>query len=290
VASTIVLYVERLKRMASYWIKHKGVIMITSKSNIKVKRIKKLQKSAKARVEEGLFVVEGSKMVFEAPDDLLTECFVSETFYKKNPNKVRELGCPYEVVSDQVFEALSDTKTPQGILGLVKELKYSVEEILGGEPPLLLVLESIQDPGNLGTIFRTAEAAGVTGIIMNTTCVDIYNPKTIRSTMGAVYRQPFMIVSQLEDFLGMAKESGVKLLAATGMGAKSYEKEDYQSPVGLLIGNEGNGLSESILSLADERIRIPMKGQGESLNVAVAVSVLAYEAYRQRGLNYETNL
>ena len=257
--------------------------MITSKSNPKVKQIKKLQKNAKLRNQEKVFVVEGAKMVFEAPVGLLKECFISETFYERNPKKIKGIKCSVEVVSDQVFEVLSDTKTPQGILGLVKQFNYSLEGILKGKRPLLIILESIQDPGNLGTIFRTAEATGVTGMIMNSTCVDIYNPKTTRSTMGAVYRQPFVVVSDFVESLDRIREAGVKLIA-TDLGAtKNYDEENYREAVGLLIGNEGNGLSDFILRRIEDKVKIPMEGQGESLNVAIAASVLAYEAYKQRG-------
>jgi len=259
--------------------------MITSKNNSKVKQIKQLQKSAKLRSQENLFVVEGPKMVFEAPVGLLRECYVSESFYEKSSKKIKELECSYEVVSDQVFEMLSDTKTPQGILGLARQLNHSLEEMLKKETPLLLILESIQDPGNLGTIFRTAEATGVTGIILSSTCVDIYNPKTTRSTMGAVYRQPFVVVSDFVDALDRIRGLGVKLIAADLKATKNYDKENFQEAVGLLIGNEGNGLSDFILRRIEDKIRIPMKGQGESLNAAIAVSVLAYEAYRQRGFD-----
>jgi TrmH family RNA methyltransferase len=226
-------------------------------------------------------------MVFEAPADLIIECFVSELFYEKYKKKVNELGCPYEVVSQQVFESFSDAKTPQGILGLVKQQEYSIEDILREQqqPPLLLILESIQDPGNLGTIFRTAEATGVAGIIMNTDCVDIYNPKTIRGTMGALYRQPFVIALDIEEILGKVKKLGVRLLATDVANGNSYDKEEYCQSTGLLIGNEGSGLSDSIKKFVDGNITIPMKGQGESLNVAVSVSVLVYEAYRQRGFD-----
>ena len=259
--------------------------MITSKNNTKVKQVRKLQKSAKLRDQENVFVVEGTKMVFEAPVGLLKECFISESFYKKNQKRIKGLECSVEVVSDQVFEMLSDTKTPQGILGLVKQLEYSLEEILKKRNPLLLILESIQDPGNVGTIFRTAEATGVTGIVMNHSCVDIYNPKTTRSTMGAVYRQPFVVVSDFVESLDRIRESGVKLIATDLTATKNYDKENYREAVGLLIGNEGNGLSDFILKMVEDKVKIPMEGQGESLNVAIAASVLAYEAYRQRGFD-----
>ena len=260
--------------------------MISSKSNLKIKRIKKLQRSTKARKEERVFVVEGPKMVFEAPKDQRLDCFVAESFFKKHKEKVKEAGLSYELVSDEVFNSLSETKTPQGILGVMKQSGYLLEELLSpkGQTPLLLVLESIQDPGNLGTIFRTAQAAGVTGIMMNDKCADIYNPKTIRSTMGAIYRLPFVVASNFEEDLRKVKEAGVKLVATHTKAKKSYDKENYQGATGFIIGNESGGLTRGALSLAQEWVRIPMKEQVESLNAAIATGVLVYEAYRQRGL------
>ena len=261
--------------------------MISSRSNLKIKKIKKLQRSAKARKEERAFVVEGPKMVFEAPKDQRLDCFVAETFFKKHKNRIKEVDLPYELVTDEVFLSLSETKTPQGILGVIKQTDYLLEELLKqkGQTPLLLALESIQDPGNLGTIFRTAQAAGVTGIMMNAKCADIYNPKTIRSTMGAIYRLPFIVASNFEEDLEKVKESGVKLVATHTKATKNYDKENYQEATGFIIGNESSGLTRGALNLAGEWVRIPMKEQLESLNAAIATGILVYEAYRQRGLD-----
>ena len=260
-------------------------VMISSRNNPKLKRIKKLQTSSKARNEENVFVVEGPKMVFEVPPGGLLECFVGESFFNKNKDKIIKEGCSYELVSDECFGLLSDTKTPQGILGVIKQPEVLLEELWGGgeQTPLLLFLESIQDPGNLGTIVRTAEAAGVTGIIMNGKCADIYNPKTIRSTMGAIYRMPSLVVSNFEETLAKGKALGVKLVATHTKATKNYDEENYQEAVGFIIGNESVGLSPSSLQWAHQWVKIPMKGQAESLNAAVATGILIYEAYRQRG-------
>jgi TrmH family RNA methyltransferase len=258
--------------------------MISSKSNTKIKKIKKLQKSSKARSEEKKFIVEGPKMVYEAPLDMMLECFVGTSFFGRNKEEIIERGLSYELVSDEVFTFMSETKTPQGILGIIKQSDYLQEELLEekGKAPLLLLLESVQDPGNLGTIFRTAEAAGVTGIFMDSKCADIYNPKSIRSTMGAIYRLPFIRASDFEKCLDEVKKSGVKLVATHIKATKSYDKVNYQGAVGIIIGNESSGLSKEILSHAEERIQIPMNGLSESLNVAIATGILVYEAYRQR--------
>jgi TrmH family RNA methyltransferase len=258
--------------------------MVSSKSNPKIKKIKKLQKSSKVRSEEKVFIVEGSKMVFEAPEDQILKCFVGKSFFGKNKEEIIEKGLSYELVSDEVFTFLSETKTPQGILGIIKQSDYLLGELLEGQEqtPLLLLIESVQDPGNLGTIFRTAEGAGVSGIIMDSKCADIYNPKTIRSTMGAIYRLPFIIAKDFEECLMKVKKAGVKLVATHTKAIKSYDEVSYREAVGFVIGNESSGLSKEALSQAGEKVQIPMKGQAESLNVAIATGILIYEAYRQR--------
>ena len=157
-----------------------------------------------------------------------------------------------------------------------------MEDVAKGEIPHIIVLDHLQDPGNLGTIFRTAEGAGVTGIIMNQESVDIYNPKTIRSTMGSIYRMPFCYTADLADAVRFLKAKGVRTYAAHLEGICDYDKEDYQKPCAFLIGNEGNGLTQEIAELADTYIKIPMKGEVESLNAAIAASVLMFEAARQR--------
>ncbi len=188
-------------------------------------------------------------------------------------------------VTDDVMKSMSDTQTPQGILCVVKQPSCVIEDIMGNKKShLLLILEGLQDPGNLGTIFRTSEAAGVTGIIMSRDTVDIYNPKTIRSTMGSIYRVPFIYSEDLYTDLDKLRTHGISVYAAYLTGSVSYDKCDYRSDTAFLIGNEGNGLSDKALSHSDTRVRIPMEGSVESLNAAVSAAVLMYEAHRQRSL------
>lgn len=149
-------------------------------------------------------------------------------------------------------------------------------------PAQLVILETLQDPGNLGTILRAGEGAGITGVIMDRTTADIYNPKVIRSTMGSIYRVPFVYVDDLKGALKAAKGAGVRLYAAHLEGRRSYDEEDYRQSAGFLIGNEANGLSRETADMADCYVRIPMLGKVESLNAAVAASILMFEAARQR--------
>jgi len=162
-----------------------------------------------------------------------------------------------------------------------KQYLYHVD-MLQKKNPHLLLLENLQDPGNVGTIMRTAEGAGADGIILSRTSVDLYHPKTIRSTMGSIYRMPFLYVNSLEEILPVLKKQGIRTYAAHLQGKNCYDQEDYRKGCAFFIGNEGNGLSESLSRQADAWIRIPMQGKLESLNAAIAASILMYEACRQR--------
>lgn len=272
--------------------------MITSTGNQNIKEVVQLRKKSKARSQAGVFLVEGIRMIQEVPVECLEKLYITEGFYKKYKKELELLlagksNVRPELVSDTVFAYMSDTKTPQGVLGIVKQAEYDLEQILAGaemaggqenarQAPHVMILDNLQDPGNLGTIFRTAEAAGVSGIIMSKDCVDIYNPKTIRSTMGAVYRMPFLYVENLQETISELKQKGICVYAAHLEGKNTYDKEDYSVGTAFLIGNEGNGLRQEIADCADTWIRIPMAGQVESLNAAVAASVLMFEVSRQR--------
>ena len=187
-----------------------------------------------------------------------------------------------EIVADNVFRQMCDTRTPQGILTVLKKPVWTVEDILKGDAPLVMVLEDLQDPGNAGTIFRTGEGAGVSGVFLTKTCVDITNPKVIRSTMGSVYRMPFLYVEDVVSLKAELEQKGIRTFAAHLKGKNSYDQEDYQGGTAFLIGNEGNGLTEEAAEAADCLIRIPMCGKVESLNAAMAAGILMYEAARQR--------
>ena len=260
--------------------------MITSTANAKIKRIIQMQKKRKARDEEGLFQVEGIRMFREIPPRDLQEIYVSQSFWEKEESLVREMAdracIRPELVSDSVFEHLSATRTPQGILCVVEQFRYRLEDLTRRENPHLLILENLQDPGNLGTILRTAEGAGVTGVILSKGSVDLYNPKTIRSTMGSVYRVPALYTEDLGEIAELLRDRGIRTFAAHLRGKHFYDQEDYRGRTAFFIGNEGAGLTEELSSKADTLIRIPMEGKVESLNAGVAASLLAYEAYRQR--------
>lgn len=265
--------------------------MITSMSNPQIKYIQQLLKKTKVRREAGLFVVEGWKMFREAPKERIEKVYASASFIEENAALLKEKGClpgteRCQEIEDRIFKALSDTVTPQGILCLIKQREYTLDTLLEekeGKKPLLMILENLQDPGNLGTIIRTGEGAGVSGVILNKGCVDLYNPKVIRSTMGSVYRVPVVMSDSIqEEVLPVLREKKIRTYAAHLKGINNYDREDFTRGTAFFIGNEGNGLTEDLTSAADCLIKIPMEGEVESLNAAMAAGILMYETARQR--------
>ncbi len=253
--------------------------MITSLSNPLVKSVSAFNKKASLRKEEGLFVVEGRRFCEELPAGQLEKAFVTEAFLELPEGRSLAERLKAETVSQAVMEKMADTKTPQGILALARMREASPEDFGSGP---LLVLEHVQDPGNVGTLFRTAEAAGAGGVILDRETADPYSPKVLRATMGAIFRLPFVISDDLPGLLRQLKAQGFSLTAAHLAGTEFYDAVSYPARTAFLIGNEGNGLSEEITSLADKKVRIPMEGRTESLNAAVAGALLLYEAYRQK--------
>ena len=257
--------------------------MLTSMSNSQIKNIIRLNRYPKARKEQGLFTAEGVKMFLEAPKSWIEKVYLSESFDEERVRRrIKDEGLSAEIVAEPVFTRMSDTMTPQGILTLLKAPSYELEMVLGKEAPLLLVLENLQDPGNAGTIFRTGEAAGADGVILTRNSVDVLSPKVIRSTMGSVYRMPFVYVEDVISLKKLFAGRGIRSYAAHLAGKKEYDREDYKKGTVFFIGNEGNGLTREASEAADSLIRIPMKGRVESLNAAMAAGILLYEAARQR--------
>lgn len=253
-------------------------MMITSTSNEQIKNIIQLKEKSKVRKQKKQYVVEGLKMFSEVPKEDLRGVYVSEHFLKENEGKLQ--GVNFQTVSDSVFKKISDTVTPQGVLAVVAQKESTLDEILNNRrknKSCIVVLDRLQDPGNLGTILRTAEGAGVSGIVMSSDCADIYNPKVIRSTMGSIFRVPFAVVDDLPAAVERIREKGITTYAAHLQG-EDYNKGVFEKDIALLIGNEAAGLSKEVSEKADQWIKIPMEGKVESLNAAVAAAILMYEA------------
>lgn len=272
--------------------------IITSETNKDIKKIIGLLEKSKNRRKEDSYVVEGLKMVFEIPKEDIREVYISKTCYEniangnldkrivdvKSGDSSLEFGFSYKVISDALFKKISDTVTPQGILAIVKRKHYELEDILGSkvkkeglpDKQLIMILDDLRDPGNLGTIIRTCEAAGVSGIILSKESVDIYNPKVVRSTMGAILRVPFYESENLKEDIKKIKQNNYKLYAAHLGGKKLYNEVKKDGAYGFIIGNEANGISDEVAALADELVIIPMYGNVESLNAAIAASILMF--------------
>ena len=265
--------------------------MITSTNNDRVKQVVAYVQKSKARKDGDVFVIEGMKMLREAPVLQVREVYVTGRFLDKATEEDKEILWRYgaEEVSDDVMKKMADTQTPQGVLAVVSQYHYTEEEVLEGynkddegAKPLILILENIQDPGNLGTMLRSGEGAGVTGVILSKGSADIYNPKVIRSTMGSIFRMPFIYVENLAEMIKKFSANGINTYAAHLKGTKNYDEFDYTKPTAFLVGNEGNGLTKETADAATEYILIPMKGEVESMNAATSAAILTFEASRQR--------
>ena len=254
--------------------------VVTSRTNARVKQLRAAF-AGQARLSGGMVAIEGDNLLGEAIRSgmVLKTVFVSER--RELPRFVPK---SVEVVwlSEDVFASVVETQSPQGIAALLAPPLHSLEDVLTGTP-LILVAAGLQDPGNLGTLIRSAEAFGATGVVTTPGTVSAWNQKALRASAGSLFRVPVVAVG-IEELAGL-KQRGVALMAAVAedsFGAVEAQDASFAGAVGILIGNEGAGLSEELLEMADVRVTIPCPGKVESLNAAVAGSLLLYEASRQR--------
>ena len=253
------------------------MLIIESKSNSLFKNLKKL-KDKKYRNQTGTYLIEGLRFVDEAFKSgvNIESIMYTEEFKEKNGGFL-ENGKEIDniILSVPLLKELSFTGTPQGVMAVVH---MENKELKGGN--IVVLVDKVQDPGNMGTIIRTAHAVGASGIIMTKGTVDIYNDKVLRSTMGSVFYLPI-----IEDFelskTNELKENGYKLVVSSLQGDKNFFEEDLTGNIIMAVGNEGNGVSDEVYNISDIKVRIPMPGNAESLNVAVATSVMLYEKVRQ---------
>ncbi|MDQ0287437.1 TrmH family RNA methyltransferase [Desulfofundulus luciae] len=260
--------------------------MTRSKANPQVRYLRRLARRSQ-RDKEGHFLLEGVRLVEEA---LASGWPVKMLVYSPSGSEraavlleaARERGVQLLPVEEKLLAELADTATPQGVLAVVEKPGYTLEETLAAGPSLLLLVDSVQDPGNLGTIIRSADAAGAGGVILFPGTVDLYNPKTIRATMGSLFHLPVAAVREGEDVLTRLRAAGFMLVAGVPAGGIPLPVVDMTGPVVLAVGNEARGLSPWLLERADFLATIPMPGRAESLNVAAAASIMLYEAVRQR--------
>jgi len=216
----------------------------------------------------------------------ITQIFASEDFvFNKNESffneKIRDLKCDKYLLPDKLFKEISDTDNPQGILAVIKMKDNSFEDIIK-KSSFIILLDALQDPGNMGTIIRTAHAGGVDGIILTKGCVDIYNPKTLRATMGSIFSVPVFTLTDIEASITEIKKYGFKVVSTDISTTNKIYDADFKQKIALVIGNEANGICEKILDSSDLRVMIPMPGKAESLNASIATGIFIYEIARQR--------
>lgn len=263
------------------------MIEITSINNPLVKEIKTLYRK-KGRIKNKSFIIEGIKMVEEAIDNdypikniIYTDHLLKTKDGKDFFEKIRNLD-NLIYVPVNIFKEISDTENPQGILGIAIFEYKSVSEIENKERFFLLFLDEVQDPGNMGTIIRTADAFNADGIIITDGCVDPYNPKVVRATMGSIFRVPLYYISDKVQELKKLKDMNIQIYSTSLNGSIPVYDANFNEGFILTIGNESNGVSEEIFSLSDKLIKIPMPGKAESLNAGVAASIIMYEVMKQR--------
>ncbi len=247
-------------------------MIVASPANPAIKKLRALMERSRVREKEGAYVIEGRRMFSEAPEDLLREVFISESYSKKYPIPKTE---SLYIVSDALFKKTADTSTPQGIMAVVEKPACELADVINGNS--LILLEGVQDPGNLGTIVRTAEAAGIFGVIMDEGCADIFSPKVVRSTMGSIFRLPFIRVPSIKELVPDIKGAGFKIYASHLKGSVPVNEISFSGKTGIIIGSEGSGISDALTDMADAAVRIPMEGRVESLNAAVSAAILMYK-------------
>lgn len=254
-------------------------MLITSRNNDLIKKVKSLN-DKKFRNQYNQFIIEGDKMINEAIKEKINieYIFVEENYEWKNSginsNKIIN-------VSSSVMEVISSLKNSPGVLAVAeKKTNKNIEEIDLKNEDLFLILDNVQDPGNIGTIIRTADSIGLKYIFIKDGSCDIYNPKVLRSTMGSIFRVECVTFSDNKALIEKLKQNNIKVYATNLKTNKSIYDVDFKNSA-IIVGNESNGVSEELLELADENIKIPMRGNAESLNVAIATSIILYEAYRQ---------
>ncbi len=263
--------------------------MIISKDNAQVKEIRQL-KQAKVRRTRREYFVEGVRLVEEAlrhSGEILKIVYSPKLEETERGVQLLSLGrqkmprAEWLFVSDAIMGTISDTQSHQGILAVLEKREFRWKDLLQKKGILLLLYE-LQDPGNLGTIFRVADAGGATGIILSEGSIDPYNPKGVRASMGSLWQIPFLAEQRMEEAFEHLRSAGYRILAANIREAPSFWEINFSEPTAILFGQEGGGLPRSLIQAADGSLAIPMHARVESLNVAMAAGLVVYEALRQK--------
>jgi TrmH family RNA methyltransferase len=269
-------------------------------SKEKIKELSKL-KTKKGRDQQGRFLIEGLRLCEEVADSqwLIESVLFTHSFEEKTRgmhrmvhtrgekllNRMQQLAVKMIPLKNHDLAKLSDTVTAPGIMCVVKTKKYPIEDLLKKNLKLILALDGVRDPGNVGTLIRTADAFGIDGIILSDDTVELYNPKLVRSTMGSIFHLPILDEVNLEKTIPELKKKRFKIVGTDVKEGKSLEKLEYSDKICILLGNEVEGLNRDLLKLSDQIVHIPVYGKAESLNVAVAGGILLHEIARKRMLN-----
>ena len=262
---------------------------IQSNQNNTIKEIKALHLK-KNRDAQGLYFIEGIRFVSDAIDNgqTIVKVIISDKLESLNGGgqlieRVTAACDDCSLVPEKLFKEISDTQTPQGILAVLKKSEFVFDTVIR-QGNSVVILDSLQDPGNVGTIIRTADAAGVSAVILTKGSVDLFSPKVIRSTMGSVFHIPIFEGLFINEAIGLLKEAGYKVIASHLDGKNNYYDEDLIGKSAIIVGNEANGISNETAELADRLVKIPMPGKAESLNASVAASIMIYEIVRQKNI------
>lgn len=258
-------------------------MVISSKDNETIKKLKKL-KDKKYRDQENCYIIEGIKLIKEAINEnakikliiVCDDCKQENNIDADAKYEIAKYDCIY--VTEKIFLSLTNVVNPQGILAVIEKEKSN--NVINYDEGLFLVLDDIQDPGNMGTILRTADSLNLKQIIVSKGSSDIYNPKVVRSTMGAIFRVNIIESDNLVKTLKDMKKHKIKIVTTSLQTDKKIYDVDYEKSA-IVIGNEANGVSNEVLELADEKVKIPMPGKTESLNASVATAIILYEAMRK---------
>lgn len=258
--------------------------MLTSLQNPLVKSFRKLHSAKQRRLSE-VFLLEGTHLLEEAiainyPLETVLCTPEWQSLHEKLWEAICQQATRVEIVSREILVAIATTVVPDGVVATARRNQQQVVPYTG----IGLALETLQDPGNLGTIIRTAAAAGASGLWMSEDCVDLDNPKVLRASAGQWFRLPMRVSADLTATVGEAQQAGMQVVATLPTAELSYWQVDWRYPSLILLGNEGAGLSDRLAAMADLQVRIPLSSGVESLNVAIAAALLLYEARRQRCL------
>jgi TrmH family RNA methyltransferase len=260
---------------------------ITSLQNKLIKTAASL-KQKKYRDESGLFIVEGIRLCEEALHSNwdIAYCIYDETVQNDRLQVIIDdlfqRDCKVVRVSPSIYDKVAETKDSQGILAVVRKKTNTSEQIMTVKNPIFVVLDGVQDPGNVGTVIRTADAAGCSAVLLTKGCADLFGGKTVRATMGSLFHLPCIAGFSQAELIASFKEHKITVFATSLEASKEYYSVDFNQPIAIVFGNEGNGVSKEMLECAQARVHIPIYGQAESLNVAASAAVILYETVRQR--------